>query len=133
LIRNAFRVIGKNNVTINQNEKKCRANGHILLIIGCRQEGILEIAVVDNGEQFPIYVIEAFGSRGVTVGGTGNGLADLVEFADETKASICVEEFDGKTNAFTKKVSIIFDKRRKNYYNSLRKEQIKSSFWEKIE
>ena len=134
LIRNAFRITEKNrnNVTINQNEKMCRANGHILLIIGCRHEGILEIEVVDNGDQFPIFVIEAFGRRGVTTGGTGNGLADLVEFADETKASLCVEEFDGKTNAFTKKVSIIFDKQRKNYYKSFREEQVKSSFWEKL-
>lgn len=126
LVRNAFRITEKNK------EEKCRANGHILLIIGCRYEGILEIEVVDNGDQFPIFVIEAFGSRGVTTGGTGNGLADLVEFADETKASLCVEEFAWETNAFTKKVSIIFDKQRKNYYNSERKEQVKSSFWEKL-
>ena len=136
LVRNAFRITEKNKVidicngSNDNKEIKCRANGHILLIIGCRHEGILEIEVVDNGDQFPIYVIEAFGRRGVTTGGTGNGLADLVEFADETKASLCVEEFDGKTNAFTKKVSIIFDKQRKNYYNSLRKELVKSSFWE---
>lgn len=126
LIRNAFRAIERN-------REKCRANGHILLIIGCRYEGILEIAVVDNGEEFPLYVIEAFGRRGVTSWGTGNGLADMVEFAQETGASICVEEFDGKTNSFTKKVSMIFDKCRKNYYNSARKELLESSFWEKIE
>lgn len=126
LIRNAFRAIERNS-------KKCRAKGHILLIIGCRYEGILEIAVVDNGEEFPLHVIEAFGKRGVTSWGTGNGLADMVEFAQETEASICVEEFDGKTNSFTKKVSMIFDKCRKNYYNSVRKELIESSFWEKIE
>ena len=126
LIRNAFRAIERNS-------KKCRAKGHILLIIGCRYEGILEIAVVDNGEEFPLHVIEAFGKRGVTSWGTGNGLADMVEFAQETKASICVEEFDGKTNSFTKKVSMIFDKCRKNYYNSVRKELIEGSFWEKIE
>ena len=126
LIRNAFRAIERNS-------KKCRANGHILLIIGCRYEGILEIAVVDNGEEFPLHVIEAFGRRGVTSWGTGNGLADMMEFAEETGASICVEEFDGKTNSFTKKVSMIFDKCRKNYYNSARKELLESSFWEKIE
>lgn len=126
LIRNAFRAIERNS-------KKCRANGHVLLIIGCRYEGILEIAVVDNGEEFPLHVIEAFGKRGVTSWGTGNGLADMMEFAEETGASICVEEFDGKTNTFTKKVSMIFDKCRKNYYNSSRKELVGGSFWEKIE
>ena len=126
LIRNAFRAIERNS-------KECRTNGHVLLIIGCRYEGILEIAVVDNGEEFPLHVIEAFGKRGVTSWGTGNGLADMMEFAEETGASICVEEFDGKTNTFTKKVSMIFDKCRKNYYNSSRKELVGGSFWEKIE
>lgn len=126
LIRNAFRAIERNS-------NKCRAKGHVLLIIGCRYEGILEIAVVDNGAEFPLHVIEAFGRRGVTSWGTGNGLADTMEFAEETGASICVEEFDGKTNSFTKKVSMIFDKCRKNYYNSSRKELVGGSFWEKIE
>ena len=135
LVRNAFRITEKNKI-IDRNgceDKKCRANGHILLIIGCRYEGILEIAVVDNGEPFPLFVIEAFGRRGVTMGGTGNGLADLVEFAGETKASIGLEELDGKTNSFTKKISIIFDKQRKNYLKSYREELIKSSFWIKTE
>lgn len=123
LVRNAFRAM-------EGEDKKYQTNGHILLIIGCQYEDILEIAVVDNGTDFPLYVIEAFGSRGVTTGGTGNGLADLVEFADETKASIRVDEFDGKTSLFTKKVSIIFDKQRKNYFNSSRKENVGSSFWD---
>lgn len=122
LVRNAFRAV-------ESEDKKCRANKHILLIIGCRYEGILEIAVVDNGTEFPLHVIEAFGKRGVTTGGTGNGLADLVEFADDMGASISVDEFDGKTSLFTKRVSISFDKQRKNYFNSSRKESVGSSFW----
>lgn len=122
LIRNAFRVLERE-------DKKCHAKGHILLIIGCRLEDILEIAVVDNGAEFPLHVIQAFGSRGVTTGGTGNGLADLVEFADEIKASIRVDEFAWETSSFAKKVSIIFDKQRMNYFNSSRRELIESSFW----
>ena len=125
LIRNAFRVM------INE-KRSSRTNGHILLIIGCQYEGILEIAVVDNGAQFPLHVIETFGRRGVTTGGTGNGLADLVEFAEETKATICVEEFDGKTDSFTKKISMIFDKQRENIFISPRWEQVNSSFWKKL-
>lgn len=124
LVRNAFRVMERE-------DKKCRAKGHILLIIGCQYEGILEIAVVDNGAEFPLHVIQAFGRRGVTTGGTGNGLADLVEFADETKASIRVDEFAWETSTFTKKVSIIFDKQRMNYFNSTRSELIEGSFWNK--
>ena len=126
LVRNAFRVE-------ESEDKKCRANKHILLIIGCRYEDVLEIAVLDNGKPFPLHVIEAFGKRGVTTGGTGNGLADLVEFADETNASIYVEEFAWETSSFTKKVSIKFDCRRLNYFNSPREALIKNAFWNKTE
>ena len=122
LVRNAFRAVERE-------DKKCRASKHILLIIGCRYEDILEVAVVDNGTEFPLHVIEAFGKRGVTTGGTGNGLADLVEFADDMGASISVDEFDGRTSLFTKRVSISFDKQRKNNFNSTRKEYIGGSFW----
>ena len=122
LVRNAFRAV-------ESEDKKCRANKHILLIIGCRYEGILEIAVVDNGTEFPLHVIEAFGNRGITTGGTGNGLADLVEFADEMGASISVDEFDGRTSLFTKRVSISFDKQGKKYFYSSRSEFVKGSFW----
>ena len=126
MVRNAFRVEEKE-------DKKCRLNKHILLIIGCQYEDVLEISVLDNGKPFPLYVIETFGKRGVTTGGTGNGLADLVEFADETNASIWVEEFAWETDSFTKKVSIKFDCRRLNYFNSPREAFIKNVFWNKTE
>ena len=122
LVRNAFR-------SMESEDKKCQAKGHILLIIGCKYENILEIAVVDSGKEFPLYVIETFGKRGVTTGGMGNGLADLVEFAKEVKASIDLSEFEGRTNSFTKKISIIFDKQGINNFNSSRKGLITGSFW----
>ena len=122
LVRNAFR-------SLEREDKKCRAKGHILLIIGCRYEDILEISVVDNGVDFPLYVIEAFGKRGVTTSGTGNGLADLIDFTKEINASICLDEFDGRTNSFTKKISIIFDKKGINIFNSARRGCVTGSFW----
>lgn len=122
LVRNAFR-------SLEREDKKCRAKGHILLIIGCRYEGILEISVVDNGVSFPLYVIETFGKRGVTTGGMGNGIADLVDFAKEIRASICLDEFEGETNSFTKKVSIIFDKKGINIFNSARRGLVTGPFW----
>lgn len=125
LVRNAFR-------SVEREDKKCHAKGQVLLIIGCRYEEILEINVVDNGAEFPLYVIEAFGKRGITTGGTGNGLADLVEFAKEIKASICLDEFEGRANSFTKKISIIFDKQGVNCFNSIRKELVISPFWNTI-
>ena len=125
LVRNAFR-------SVEREDKKCHAKGQVLLIIGCRCEEILEVNVVDNGAEFPLYVIEAFGKRGITTGGTGNGLADLVEFAKEIKASICLDEFEGRASSFTKKISVIFDKQGINYFNSARKELVTAPFWNTI-
>lgn len=119
LIRNSFQAVWK------AHEK----GGHILLIIGCRHDDILEIAVMDDGIEIPLLVLEAFGIRGVTTGGTGNGLADLREFVKAAKASICIDEFEGDTDSFTKKISIVFNGEEKNYLYSIRKEQVKSSFW----
>ena len=56
-----------------------------------------------------------------------------MEFAEEAKASICVEEFAWETSSFTKKVAIIFDKQRNNYFNSPRRAHVKNAFWNKIE
>lgn len=125
LVRNAFR-------SVEREDKKCHAKGQVLLIIGCRCEEILEVNVVDNGAEFPLYVLEAFGKRGITTGGTGNGLADLVEFAKEIKASICLDEFEGRASSFTKKISVIFDNQGINYFNSARKELVTAPFWNTI-
>lgn len=119
LVRNAFRAIGR----------RCEKNGHILLIIGCRYENILELAVMDNGAEIPLYVLETFGKRGVTTEGTGNGLADLREFAKDVKASIRIDEFREEEDLFTKKISVIFDGQNRYILDSSRREMIKSSIW----
>lgn len=126
MVRNAFRAIERE-------DKKCRSRGHILLIIGCRYENILEIAVVDNGAAFPLRAVESFGRRGITTGGTGNGLADLVEFAMDANASVWLEEFPETEDGFTKKLAIIFDNKRQNFLKSSIREQVDSSFWNTIE
>lgn len=126
MIRNAFRAIERE-------ERKCRSRGHILLIIGCQYEDILEIAVVDNGAAFPLQAVEAFGRRGITTGGTGNGLADLVEFAKDVNASIYLEEFPKAEEGFSKKLSIVFDRKERNFFKSSIREQIRGSFWSVIE
>lgn len=117
LIRNAFNAIGR----------KQDAGGHILVVIGCQNEGILEIIVMDDGNEFPLLVLEDFGRRGNTLGGTGNGLADLTEFAKDVNASIYVEEFEEGADSFTKKISLIFDDSGINFIESKRKGLIKSS------
>lgn len=126
MIRNAFRAIERE-------ERKCHTRGHILLIIGCQYEDILEIAVVDNGAAFPLQAVEAFGRRGITTGGTGNGLADLVDFAKDVNASIYLEEFPKAEEGFSKKLSIVFDRKERNFFKSSIREQIRGSFWSVID
>ena len=118
LIRNAFRAVGKTQ----------GKGGHILLIIGCQHEEILEIAVMDDGVEIPLHVLEAFGQRGITTGGTGNGLADICEFAKDAKASIHIDEFE-EEDSFKKKISIIFNGLERHCLNTTRKDAIKSSIW----
>ena len=125
LVRNSFQATEKI-------EKEGRKKGHILLIIGCHQEDILEIGVVDNGIEFPLHILENFGKRGNTTTGTGNGLADFVEFAKETNATICLSEFEEGASSFTKKVSVIFDKKGMNFLDSIRSGQVTSPFWSTI-
>ena len=108
------------------------------IIIGVASVIVL-VSLIDGFSQDMASSFESMGTNLLTVSIRGRGgnlkvdAADMMEFAEETGASICVEEFDGKTNTFTKKVSMIFDKCRKNYYNSSRKELVGGSFWEKIE
>ena len=118
LIRNAFCAVGKTH----------KKGGHILLIIGCKEKDVLEIAVMDDGVKLPLQVLEAFGKRGVTTGGTGNGLADIWEFAKDAKASIRVDELK-EEDSFTKKISIIFDGLEKYSLNSSRRDDIKNFIW----
>jgi len=119
LIRNSFQAVWKEQEKIK----------HVLLIVGCRQEDILEIAVMDNGVEIPLHVLETFGKRGVTTGGTGNGLADIWEFVQDAKASLRVDEFEGTADLFTKKISIIFDKKHICYLNSSRSKNVNGFFW----
>lgn len=119
MVRNAFRAI----------ERKKAGGGTILLIIGCRDVNILEIVVWDNGEEFPLEVLSSFGRRGVSTGGTGNGLADLMKFVREAGASIKIEELDWETSSFTKGISVIFDHRHSYTLESPRKGRLGTDFW----
>lgn len=100
IVRNAFRAI----------ERADREEGEVFLIIGCKEENVLEISVMDNGAAFPKEVLQNFGLRGLTEGGTGNGLADLMEFVREEKASLILEEVQSD-GGFGKTLSILFDGR----------------------
>ena len=99
MVRNAFHAI----------EKTGNSEGEIFVIIGCGEKDILEIVVMDNGVDFPKEVLDNFGKRGVTLDGTGNGLADLAEFAKAEKASLVLEQYTEDEEFFSKQLSVLFD------------------------
>lgn len=99
MIRNAFFAV----------EKADDGEGEIFVIIGCGDESFLEIVVLDNGVYFPKAVLKNFGQRGITTGGTGNGLADIVEFVKEEKASLILEEYESGEEMFSKRFTVLFD------------------------
>ena len=99
MVRNAFHAI----------EKTGNSEGEIFVIIGCGEKDILEIVVMDNGVDFPKEVLDNFGKRGVTLDGTGNGLADLAEFAKAEKASLVLEQYTADEEFFSKQLSVLFD------------------------
>lgn len=125
MIRNAIRAIERVNKT----------DGKILVIIG-KKEADMEIVVYDNGQMIPELVLEKFGERGVTTGGTGNGLADLVDLLNMYDGSLVIEEKDASSSAYTKGIHLVFDgKCRRELYTVrvLPKKICENGFWTKIE
>ncbi len=125
MIRNAIRAIERENKT----------DGKVLVIIGKKETG-MEIVVYDNGQMIPELVLEKFGERGVTTGGTGNGLADLVDLLDTYDGSLVIEEKDASSSAYTKGIHLVFDgKCRRELYTVrvLSKKICENGFWTKIE
>ncbi|MCI5494168.1 MAG: hypothetical protein MR425_08555, partial [Lachnospiraceae bacterium] len=125
MIRNAIRAI----------ERENKMDGKVLVIIGKKEAG-MEIVVYDNGQRIPEMVLEKFGERGVTTGGTGNGLADLVDLLDMYDGSLVIEEKDASSSAYTKGIHLVFDgKCRRELYtvHTLPKKIYENGFWTKIE
>ena len=125
MIRNAIRAIERENKT----------DGKVLVIIGKKETG-MEIVVYDNGQMIPEVVLEKFGERGVTTGGTGNGLADLMNLLDMYDGSLVIEEKDASSSAYTKGIHLVFDgKCRRELYTVrvLSKKICENGFWTKIE
>lgn len=98
LLRNAIRAITRDG----------RIDGKILVIVGKKNETV-EIDIFDNGANLPLEVLERFGTRGVTTGGTGNGLADLVEMLAAENISLVIRENAGENSTYTKGFLLVFD------------------------
>lgn len=97
LLLNAFEAV---------NRKGVEENRLILLCMGKTVSGIYEIDLLDSGVPFTDRVWENLGLRGNTTGGTGNGMADLVETLQQWRASLTLHE--NPDNSYTKKLTISF-------------------------
>lgn len=121
LLRNAVRAI----------ERSEDLAGKILFIIGVK-ENSLEIDIFDTGMEFSLHVLDHFGQRGITTGGTGNGLADMVELLTEHQASLLIRENESDKSAYRKGIMIIFDgqnRRELISYRDLKQLKSKESIW----
>ncbi len=98
LYRNAFRAVSKNT-----------GNKNILFCFGYNQNGFYEIGVFDNGHPFPQQVLDNLGKRGNTVGGTGHGLADVLEHLRKNRITFVLEPNPASGTTFTKGIHIIFN------------------------
>ena len=119
LLRNAIRAVEKSGIK----------DGKILVILGIKDR-CLECNVYDNGSEIPMEVLQHFGERGVTFGGTGNGLADIVEMLTDYQASLQIKENAPGSSAYTKGFCIIFDGKARRELLTYREMKNESGFWE---
>ena len=119
LLRNAIRAVEKSGIK----------DGKILVILGIKDR-CLECNVYDNGSEIPMEVLQHFGERGVTFGGTGNGLADIVEMLTDYQASLQIKENAPGSSAYIKGFCIIFDGKARRELLTYREMKNESGFWE---
>ena len=112
LMRNAFRSI----------EKKEDGTGNILLVMGVIGD-VLQIDIYDDGVAFPLSILDEFGKRGNTEGGTGNGVTDMLELLEKHQATYQLTEY-AREDTFTKGISIIWDGKNGRWIDSYRNSEI---------
>lgn len=111
-MRNAFRSI----------EKREDGTGNILLVMGVIGD-VLQIDIYDDGVPFPLFILDEFGKRGNTEGGTGNGLTDMLELLEKHQATYQLTEYE-REDTFTKGISIIWDGKNGRWIDSYRSSEI---------
>lgn len=99
MLTNAFRAIER---------KQERKEESIEIIFGLSDSGFYEIDVYDSGEPFPKFVLEHFGRRGLTTGGTGEGIANMLEILQKYRAGLIIEEFSLEKSDCSKCITLRF-------------------------
>lgn len=108
LMRNAFRAIDRGG----------KEQGNILLVMGCIGD-ILQVDIYDDGAPFPMFILNEFGKRGNTVGGTGNGISDMIDLLEKYRATFRITEYQ-ENATYTKGISIIWDGENGRWLDSCR-------------
>jgi len=116
ILRNALRAIKKSDNPMPS----------IFLSMGLAGNDTYEIDFYDTGAEFAPEVLARLGERGITTGGTGNGLADTLETLEEAGASLYVTEFEPGTDVFAKCITISFDGKSRRIVRSCRHGEIRS-------
>lgn len=112
LMRNALRAI----------EKSQKQKGNILLVMGS-VEHTFQIDIYDDGIPFPLFILNEFGKRGNTQGGSGHGISDMLEFLESQQATFRLTEYE-EGSVFSKGISIIWNQENKRLIDSYRSSQI---------
>lgn len=101
LLTNALRAICR---------KPIRFEESIEVDMGISDNGFYEIDIYDTGEPFPEFVLENFGRRGLTTGGTGEGLANMLKILKEHSILLIIKEYEIKSEEFTKYLTLRFSR-----------------------
>lgn len=81
----------------------------VSVYLGVNQNGFYEADFYDSGAPFSKAVLSRLGERGNTTGGTGNGLADILEILRYSGGSMRIESCSAVTRGYTKVIKVIFD------------------------
>lgn len=102
----------------------------ILIHLGKLNDCLL-LEVSDSGISFDIQTYQHFGNEPFTShqsdGGSGTGLMDLWKLKREYKASLYIYEYSSEHEVYTKKISLLFDRKNHFLLKTYRDKEIKNS------
>ena len=102
----------------------------ILIHLGKLNDCLL-LEVSDSGISFDIQTYQYFGNEPFTShqsdGGSGTGLMDIWKLKKEYKASLYIYEYSSEHGIYTKKISLLFDRKNHFLLKTYRDKEIKNS------
>lgn len=102
----------------------------ILIHLGKLNDCLL-LEISDSGIAFDIQTYQHFGNEPFTShqsdGGSGTGLMDIWKLKKEYKASLYIYEYSSEHEVYTKKISLLFDRKNHFLLKTYRDKEIKNS------